>query len=67
MRADQDDDEGSDDAAEFARLATDLRLHGHSVLRLPSGGFIVGKWGLSRFCSDLIALRAFAHVLRVES
>ncbi|MDM0031231.1 hypothetical protein QTI33_03660 [Variovorax sp. J22P271] len=54
------------DAAEFARLRADLALLGHTVARMPSGGFVVARWGLSRYCADLAALRAFAAVVGAE-
>lgn len=40
-------------------LIARFALMGHTVHRLADGGFLVERWGLTRHCADVTALRAF--------
>ena len=43
-----------------ATLIARFILAGHEVHRGDHGDFLVSRWGLSRWCENLAALRAFA-------
>jgi hypothetical protein len=43
-----------------------LALAGHAVHQLKSGGFMVCKYGLAKFCGDFNELHAFAVKLGVN-
>jgi hypothetical protein len=43
-----------------------LALAGHAVHKLKSGGFMVCKYGLTKFCCDFAELHAFARKLGVN-
>ena len=44
-----------------AKLKAQYALAGHEVHELADGGFLVTKWGHSRYCPDLHALAGFAR------
>lgn len=45
----------------FATLRARLALLGYVVHQCSSGGYLVARWDMSRFCSDLDALAGFLH------
>jgi hypothetical protein len=54
------------DAKATATLIAQLALAGHAVHKAQGGGFIVTKWGQSRYCANLAELAAFAQQLGVN-
>lgn len=67
----------SDDADELAlqlalkraakTLVAKLALAGHTVHEDRSGGFLVTRWGVSRFCMDCESLKLFAQQVGIKS
>lgn len=49
-----------------ATLIAQLALAGHAVHKAQDGGFIVTKWGQTRYCANLAELAAFAQQLGVN-
>ena len=49
----------------LARLKAQFAQVGHQVYDGGNDDFIVTRWGMSRYCPDLTALRTFARVLGV--
>lgn len=45
----------------FSSLAACFALAGFAVHETAKGGFLVCRWNLSRHCSDLTELEAFAR------
>ena len=54
------------DAKAIATLIAQLALAGHAVHRAQSDGFIVTKWGQTRYCANFAELAAFARQLGVN-
>jgi len=50
---------------QLATIRAALALKGHAVHLMEDGSFLVMRWGLTRPCTDLAALRAFAEMLGV--
>ena len=50
----------------IATLKARFALAGHQVHEGSNDDFIVTRWGMSRFCADIGALRMFARVLGVQ-
>lgn len=50
----------------IATLIAQLALAGHAVHKAQDGGFIVTKWGQTRYCANLAELAAFARQLGVN-
>lgn len=48
-------------------LVAKLALAGHTVHQDRFGGFLVSRWGVSRFCMDYESLREFAKQIGVKS
>jgi hypothetical protein len=51
----------------LATLKAQLALAGHQVHEGSNDDFIVTRWGMSKHCPDIGALRRFARVLGVSS
>ena len=49
-----------------ATLIAQLALAGHAVHKAQDGGFIVTKWGQTRYCANSAELAAFARKLGVN-
>ena len=60
------DDEQPPDGKVIATLTAKLALAGHVVHQGQCGDFTVGRWGMSRYCQDADALKAFAIQVGVE-
>ena len=48
------------DRKAIATLTAKFALRGHTVHPGDEGDFLVSRWGMSRWCRDLAALRDFA-------
>ena len=46
-----------------ATITAKFALLGHVVHKLTDGGFMVTRWGMSRYCPDVAALSAFLAVI----
>jgi hypothetical protein len=55
LRAEDEDAERK----RFANLQARLALLGFTLHELSGGGFLIGKWNLSRYAPDLCAVGAF--------
>lgn len=47
-------------------LVAKLALAGHTVHQDRFGGFIVSRWGVSRFCMDYESLKLFAQQVGIK-
>ena len=54
------------DGKVIATLIAKLALAGHAVHQGHCGDFTVGRWGMSRYCQDAKAQKAFAIQVGVE-
>lgn len=50
-----------------ATVTANLALLGHAVHKGQSGDFVVCKYGVTRYCQDLAALKAFVGQLGVKT
>lgn len=55
-----------DSGKAVASLKARFAIAGHQVYDGGNNDFIVTRWGMSRHCPDLAALRMFARVLGVD-
>jgi hypothetical protein len=60
------DDEQPPDGKVIDTLIAKLAIAGHAVHQGHCGDFTVGRWGMSRYCQDAKALKAFAAQVGVE-
>lgn len=60
------DDEQPPDGKVIATLIAKFALAGHVVHQGQCGDFTVGRWGMSRYCQDAKALKAFAIQVGVD-
>ena len=47
-------------------LIAQLAVAGHAVHKIQSGGFLVCKQGMSRFCENVAELRKFATLVGAD-
>lgn len=58
----------ADSTAEKAAtlLIAAMAMKGHDVARLPDGGFLICRWGLTKHCWSLAELENFAQQIGVR-
>jgi hypothetical protein len=56
-----------DSCKAVASLKARFAIAGHQVYDGGNNDFIVTRWGMTRHCQDLAALRIFARVLGVQA
>jgi len=56
----------SESGKALATLKAKFALAGHQVHEGSNDDFIVTRWGMSRYCADIGALRRFARVVGVN-
>ena len=54
------------DGKAIATQLAELAIAGHVVHKLIDGGYLVCKYGMTRYCKDFAELQAFARQLGVK-